>query len=172
MTEDQQKETLEKRTLATMKEYAGGEEVTIRMINSTLYVFGSELACLRIFAKYNSNGSIHNQKVRIGFSEPYKSDYISLEMEHQQPEPKQSNFCQFKIAYMLPVKFRRLCDAIPDKIFDIIDNSKLPNGWSFVESNIAGCSGFILIFETYNIPTQSDLDVIDAYIKILEKEEK
>jgi hypothetical protein len=80
MTQEQ-----EKRIKAQM-EYAGGEDVTVEKIISTMYVFGSELACLRIFAKYNSNGRIHNPKIRKGYSEPRETHFISLETELSQEE--------------------------------------------------------------------------------------
>ena len=66
------------RTEAMMKEYAG-EDVYLGEIDSTLYVFGSELATLRIFAKYNANGSAHNLATRVGFSKNMDSFYFSLE---------------------------------------------------------------------------------------------
>lgn len=68
------------RTAAMMKEYAKGEEVTIEKIKSILYVFGSELATLRIFAKYQSNGAVHNPKARVGYSENLKRHYFSIDM--------------------------------------------------------------------------------------------
>lgn len=55
------------------------EPVTGEVISGAMYVYGSELACLRIFAKYNSNGAIHNPKVRVGFSTNLNKWYVSLE---------------------------------------------------------------------------------------------
>lgn len=42
------------------------EDVTVDQIASTIYVYGSELAVLRLFAKYNTNGKIYNSKVQVG----------------------------------------------------------------------------------------------------------
>jgi len=70
-----------KRTEAMMKEFAKGEAVTVDFsCPGILYVFGSELATLRIFAKYNSNGAHFNSKVRTGYSVNLKSFYISLDL--------------------------------------------------------------------------------------------
>jgi hypothetical protein len=68
------------RTEAMMKEYAQGESVKIEEIGGTLYVFGSELATLRIFAKYLANGSVQNPKARVGYSQNLQSNYFSLDM--------------------------------------------------------------------------------------------
>ena len=68
------------RTEVMMKEFAKDENVSVEEIGGTLYVFGPELATLRIFAKYLSNGSVQNPKVRVGYSENMKSNYFSLEM--------------------------------------------------------------------------------------------
>lgn len=68
------------RTRKMMTEYAGGKPVTCEQINSTLYVFGSELAVLRIFAKYNTNGAYLNPKARVLFSENRNSWAFSLEL--------------------------------------------------------------------------------------------
>jgi len=74
MTDEQ-----EKRIARMMKEYAGGEDVKIEHITSCIYAFGSELACLRIFAKYNANGAVHNKNARVGYSENQTSWYFVLE---------------------------------------------------------------------------------------------
>lgn len=55
------------------------EAVTAAKIKSAYYVFGSELACLRIFAKYQANGAVHNPKARVGYSPTHKTWYFSLE---------------------------------------------------------------------------------------------
>jgi hypothetical protein len=68
----------EARILATMKEFAG-EDMTIELITSCLYAFGSELACLRIFAKYNANGATFNQNVRVGYSKNLETWYFALD---------------------------------------------------------------------------------------------
>lgn len=73
MTDEQ-----EKRTASMMKEFAG-EDVTIEHITSCVYAFGSELACLRIFAKYNANGATHNPNARVGYSDNRKTWYFVLE---------------------------------------------------------------------------------------------
>jgi len=56
------------------------EEVTVEQIGSGLYGFGSELATLRLFAKYNSNGAIHNAKCRVGYSENLGKFYFSIDL--------------------------------------------------------------------------------------------
>jgi hypothetical protein len=73
MTDDQQK-----RIIAMMKEFAG-EDITVEQITSCLYTFGSELACLRIFAKYNANGTVHNKNARVGYSDNLKTWYFALD---------------------------------------------------------------------------------------------
>jgi hypothetical protein len=57
---------------------------------------------------------------------------------------------------------------VDDTAFDVVDNKRLPAGWELKETGISGCAGFILVFETYNMPVQSDLDAIDKYLKELE----
>lgn len=56
------------------------ENVEAEQICSTLYVYGSELGTLRIFAYYNSNGAIHNKKVRVGYSKNLNKFYVSIDM--------------------------------------------------------------------------------------------
>lgn len=67
------------RTEKMMVEYAKGLPVRIEMISGCLYVFASELACLRIFAKYNTNGKHYNPKAILGYSENLNSHYFCLE---------------------------------------------------------------------------------------------
>lgn len=74
MTEQQKQ-----RTVAMMSEIAG-ESVTVEKVTTNLYVHGSELACLRIFAKYNANGAAPNPKARVGYSKNLGTHYFSLEM--------------------------------------------------------------------------------------------
>ena len=52
----------------------------VEQMGSTLYVFASELATLRIFAKYQTNGKIHNPKARVGFSKNTNTFYFALDM--------------------------------------------------------------------------------------------
>ena len=73
------------------------------------------------------------------------------------------NFCQFKVAYLLPVHSSLTGDI--DDAFDIIDNDKLPGDWEMRETGISGAAGYILVFETFEIPQKKDLEAIDAYIK-------
>jgi hypothetical protein len=68
------------RTARDWSDYAA-EPVTVEQITSVLYGFGSELACLRIFAQYQSNGAYHNPRARVGYSENRASWYFSLEMQ-------------------------------------------------------------------------------------------
>lgn len=56
------------------------EQVTVEQIGGSLYAFGSEIATLRIFAKYNANGAHPNAKARVGYSENMKSFYFNLDM--------------------------------------------------------------------------------------------
>ena len=51
------------------------EEVSVECIKGTLYAYGSELACLRIFAKYQPS-----TKARVGYSKNMNTWYFSLEM--------------------------------------------------------------------------------------------
>jgi len=74
MTQDQKA-----RTEVMLAEFAK-EAVKIEEIKGHLYGFSSELGCLRIFAKYNANGSTPNKKVRVGYSENQGSWYVSIDM--------------------------------------------------------------------------------------------
>lgn len=56
-----------------------GEDVKVERISSAYYGFGSEMACHRLFAKYQSNGSYHNPKARIGYSVNRESWFFCLE---------------------------------------------------------------------------------------------
>lgn len=79
-----------------------------------------------------------------------------------------SNFCQFKTAYLIPVEWELSKMFVEETAFDVVENERLPEGWELVETGISGCAGFILIFQTYEVPTQKDLDAIDKYLKELE----
>lgn len=68
------------KTTDLMTSYAEGLPVTVEQITFCLYVFGSELAVLRIFARYNANGAVHNPKARVGYSTNRKTFYLSLEV--------------------------------------------------------------------------------------------
>ena len=70
--------------LSQMKQYFSDdaqEQVRVEQIGCCLYAFGSELACLRIFANYQTNGAYYNPKARVGFSVNLKEHYFSLELE-------------------------------------------------------------------------------------------
>lgn len=54
------------------------EKMEVEYIKGLYYAYGSELACLRLFHKYNL--SAHNPKVRSGFSSAKQSWYFSLEV--------------------------------------------------------------------------------------------
>jgi hypothetical protein len=56
-----------------------GEPVEAEKIKGVIFVFGSELATLRIFAKYQANGSIHNPKARVGHSVNLGKFYFALD---------------------------------------------------------------------------------------------
>lgn len=70
-----------KRFKSDFSNYAKSESLTVEQVGACVYVFGSELSCLRIFAKYNSNGAVHNKSVRVGFSSNRDSFYFSLELQ-------------------------------------------------------------------------------------------
>jgi hypothetical protein len=69
------------RTAQMLTEFAG-EPVEVEQIKGTIYGFASELGCLRIFAKYNSNGAVHNKKIRVGFSSNLNRWFASLDLEY------------------------------------------------------------------------------------------
>ena len=81
-----------------------------------------------------------------------------------------SNFLQFKCAFDLSdTEFPRLGDAlVDDDIFDIIEDVMLPNDWELTETTISGAAGFVLIFDTYSIPLQEDMDAIEKVLRQLE----
>jgi len=62
----------------TFQEFAK-EPIEVQEITSAFYAFGSELAVLRIFAKYQTNGKYFNAQATIGYSEPRKSHYFCLD---------------------------------------------------------------------------------------------
>jgi len=62
-----------------LKVMAKGEEIAVEEIGGTFYAFGSELATLRIFAKYNSGGCVYNDRIRCGYSENLKKFFVSIE---------------------------------------------------------------------------------------------
>jgi len=70
---------LESSVQNTFQEFAK-EPISVQEIGGAFYGFGSELAVLRLFAKYQSNGKYHNPKATIGYSEPRKSHYFCLDM--------------------------------------------------------------------------------------------
>ena len=57
-----------------------GEQVSVSDIKGTYYAFGSELACLRLFHKYNI--AAHCPNTRAGYSDNLKTWYFSIEREH------------------------------------------------------------------------------------------
>ena len=54
------------------------EKMEVEYIKGAYYAYGSELACLRLFHKYNL--SAHNPKVRIGYSKNLETWYFELEV--------------------------------------------------------------------------------------------
>ena len=72
-------QTMTTKAQQTMSEYAG-ETLEVEVTPTVIYAFGSELACLRVFAKYNSNGSHANEKARVGYSRDRDSWYVSLDL--------------------------------------------------------------------------------------------
>jgi len=63
------------RVTRDMTKHAGGENVEVEKHGDTLYVFGSELATLRIFRKYEGGKNINQ-----GWNKGTKSFYFSLRM--------------------------------------------------------------------------------------------
>lgn len=55
------------------------EPVIVEECNGMYYAFGSEIATLRMFAKYNTNGAVHNKRVRVGFSGNRGRFFFSIE---------------------------------------------------------------------------------------------
>lgn len=74
-------ESQEKRLLRQFFDMSG-ETVQVSQIKGTLYVYGSELACLRIFAVYNGkgNGALANKNTRVKYSENLKTWFFSLDL--------------------------------------------------------------------------------------------
>ncbi len=62
------------------------ESVHIEDMKGMVYGFTSELGALRLLARYTTNGLVHNPKIRVGYSENFKSWYFSLEMVHSNAE--------------------------------------------------------------------------------------
>jgi len=58
--------------------YIAKEAVEVEHIKGTLYVFGSELATLRLFRKYNT--AKRNEKTRQAYSPNLKTWYFSLDV--------------------------------------------------------------------------------------------
>jgi hypothetical protein len=69
-----------KRTAEYLSKVAQERIRTIEEIDGVMYVFGSELGCLRIFAHHNANGAVPNPKARIGYSANLVSWYFSLNL--------------------------------------------------------------------------------------------
>ena len=67
----------EKRLTSELSFYAG-EDVRTEQINATFYAYGSEIAVLRIFAKYLSNGAVASDKYRIGYSTIEKCFFFAI----------------------------------------------------------------------------------------------
>ena len=55
------------------------EDVLIDEIQGVIYCYASELATLRLFAKYNNNGKSHNKKAMVGIDRN-GSHYFSLNL--------------------------------------------------------------------------------------------
>lgn len=61
------------------KQYSG-ENIKVEVHEPTAYGFGSELAVLRLLAKYTSNGKVQNSKVSIDYSINLQSWFFRLDM--------------------------------------------------------------------------------------------
>ena len=68
----------ETKVQTTFQDYAK-ELIEVQELGGAYYGFGSELAVLRIFAKYQTNGKYHNSRATVGYSESNQSHYFCLE---------------------------------------------------------------------------------------------
>jgi hypothetical protein len=75
------------RTQQMMSGYAG-EAVRVTRTPGHLYVYGSDVAVLRIFAHYNMNGMRYNPRVRIHRNREDGTRYLVIKLG---PLPKESN---------------------------------------------------------------------------------
>lgn len=64
---------------ATLFEGIARERMEVEEIKGTIYAFGSELACLRLLAKYHTNGTIHNPKARVSYSPGRQRWFFALD---------------------------------------------------------------------------------------------
>jgi len=74
MTEEQTR-----RVERDMRRSAKGEAVKVERIRTTLYAYGSELACLRIFAHYLGGGILSREGLHVGYSENMGTWFFSVE---------------------------------------------------------------------------------------------
>jgi len=66
------------RTAAMFAEIAR-EPLDVEQIRGTVYALGSELACLRLLAKYHAKGTVHNPKARVGYSANKQRWFFALD---------------------------------------------------------------------------------------------
>jgi hypothetical protein len=131
----------EQRAQTMLREYAGGEPVTVEIIAPMLYAFGSELACLRIFAKYNANGSVHNKHVRVGYSPNMESWYASVDNVTDPRSQLPNQFTGVSMPHDA-AKVALLCVMIKD----------LRPTWNPINEEFQG-----VLFVKTNTPEQGDL---------------
>lgn len=68
----------QKERFAKMASEFAREAVEVEEVKGMYYVYGSEVACLRVFAKYQGFGAGLNDKVRVGFSSNLNTWYVSI----------------------------------------------------------------------------------------------
>jgi hypothetical protein len=56
------------------------EPLTVEQVRAAMYYFGSELACLRLFAKINTFGAAHHPHARVGYSANRSTWYFVTDM--------------------------------------------------------------------------------------------
>ena len=72
---------------------------------------------------------------------------------------------QVKTAWMIDEPGSPLTEAIVnDRIFPLMQEVDLPPNWEFRGTDISGAAGFVLIFDTYSLPTREDLDQIEKVL--------
>jgi trehalose/maltose hydrolase-like predicted phosphorylase len=63
-----------------MEKIAKNKDIKAEIIKGFLYVFGSELDVLRIFANYLAKDAMASDKYRVNYSENLKSHFFSFEL--------------------------------------------------------------------------------------------
>ncbi len=68
------------RIKSDMKMIAKSNTINVRVIKQVIYVFGSELEVLRLFAHYLANGAIASTKFKVDYSKDYESHFFTFEL--------------------------------------------------------------------------------------------